>query len=148
MHPNIQSNNVKDDPQPRKWQIWLASGGQLGKKPRPALIFDVIEAADVAFICPLYSTNKHPMETATRIVILPYPKYGLKKPSQVAIDRWGPLPYANLRYLLGEIDTCDQEVFAHLLRSQCVQEAIARIRRHMSKGLDFEAAVKALVADA
>lgn len=83
--------------------VTVAMPGDYGK-PRPALIVqsDRVAAVDSLLVCPFTTDSQD--APLYRIDVLPNAANGLKRPSQLMVDKIAPAPRHKIGRVLGRVD--------------------------------------------
>ena len=84
--------------------VTVVAPGDYGK-PRPALVVqsDLFDELPSVVICPLTTTLRTDADLF-RLDVAPTPENGLRKPSQIAIDKITVVPVAKIGVAIGEAE--------------------------------------------
>jgi mRNA interferase MazF len=92
----------------KRGEVWIVAGGTgYSGKPRPAVIVqdDAFEKTASVTICPITGTLRE--RPLTRLPLDPTEANGLRKPSQLMIDKLGTVPRAGCAARIGELSAAD-----------------------------------------
>jgi len=85
--------------------VTVASQGAYSGKPRPAVVVQAnrwLQAHPSITVCPLTSTLRE--APLVRIPVGPSPRNGLRKPSQLMIDKLFTVPFQAVGEVVGELE--------------------------------------------
>jgi mRNA interferase MazF len=85
--------------------VTVASTGAYGGKPRPAVVVQAerwLQAHPSVTLCPLTSTLVE--APLVRVPVLPSPRNGLRKPSQLMVDKLFTVPLVALGGVVGQLE--------------------------------------------
>ena len=85
--------------------VTVASPGAYSGKPRPAVVVQAnrwLQAHPSVTLCPLTSTLRE--ASLVRIAVVPSPRNGLRKPSQLMVDKLFTVPIQALGPVVGELE--------------------------------------------
>jgi mRNA interferase MazF len=85
--------------------VTIAGAGAYAGRPRPAVVVQAdrwLQAHPSVTLCPLTTTLKE--APLVRVPVTPSPRNGLKKPSQLMVDKLFTLPLAALGGVVGQLE--------------------------------------------
>ena len=85
--------------------VTVASPGAFSGKPRPAVVVQAdrwLQAHPSVILCPLTSTLRQ--APLVRIAVEPSPRNGLRKPSQLMVDKLFTVPIQALGEVVGQLE--------------------------------------------
>jgi mRNA interferase MazF len=85
--------------------VTVASPGVYSGKPRPAVVVQAerwLQAHPSVTLCPLTSTLR--LAPLVRIAVAPSPRNGLRKPSQLMVDKLFTVPIQALGEVVGQLE--------------------------------------------
>lgn len=94
--------------------VTIAVSGDYGK-PRPALVVQADAFAELSAVMVLRLTSEMNDWPLFRVTIAPTPDNGLRKPSQVMIDRGIALPRSKVGPVFGRLDADDMMAVSQAL---------------------------------
>ena len=94
--------------------VTIAVSGDYGK-PRPALVVQDDAFAELSAVTVLRLTSELNDWSLFRVTIEPTPKNGLRKPSQVMLDRGIALPRSKVGPAFGQLSTDDMMAVSQAL---------------------------------
>jgi len=84
----------------------VAMSGQYGK-PRPAIVIQTAGAGDLETVTFLPLSSEVGSEEVFRVTVSPTPQNGLRKPSQIMVDKCSTLPIRKAGPVIGRLSPED-----------------------------------------
>ncbi len=88
-------------------EIWTVSGGVYATKPRPAVILQADQFAEIDSVTVVPFTGDDTQAPLFRLAVVADPYNGLAKSSSIMVDKITTVPRSNLGSLIGHLGGAD-----------------------------------------